>query len=709
MKSSRGQSKREPSKPDLSKREQKTGSGQRRAADHSDLPLPAPLRGKWGTRAVLFAIVLLAYSDSFRLGLAQDSFAIITQDTRIRDVSAENLKLIVQKDYWWPKHADWLYRPVTTASFLFNYVSLGSGTGAAGYHWVNFLLHAFNIWLVYELALLLFQRAGPAFFAAALWALHPIAVESVTNIVGRADLLAAASVLGGLLLYARSGDRPGTGVLLALFAISAIGIFSKESAAVLIGLMLLWDISFRLDGIARRWPAYATVAASLVILWLVRQSVFSALPWPQLVYPDNMMQAADFFAARLTALKVIGLDLYLLVLPLQLSSDRSYNQIPISGASDPLAWLSLIMIAGLLVCAFWKRRQYPLFFFLTGFLGLTLLPTSNLLFLIKSIMAERFLYLPAVAFALAVAWLAYSLTPRHASVVLTVIVVLYGMRTYARNLDWKDNLTLALADVSTSPQSFRLHDTLAKSLFQQDSERNIDRSIQEQQKAWSILAPLPPEQSSDVVAANLGIYYAEKGALLGTPANARSRPWFEKSVATLESAREISKAAEKAFDDAQRVHGKPLSSRAGFSLLYFYLASVDMNLGRYAEALEALHEGRSIDPRFLDAYDNMGSAYLATGNPAQAVVALLEKGQLDGFSPSTLRSIQAVYGKLPDGACAVTGQGSGLHLNMACPRLRSDLCAASADLARAFTEARDSQQAAATRQSGAQTYGCAVP
>ena len=62
---------------------------------------------------------------------------------------------------------------------------------------LNFLLHVANVWLVFGLAMLLFRRAGPAFFAAAIWAVHPAGTEAVSNVAGRADLLGALAVLGG--------------------------------------------------------------------------------------------------------------------------------------------------------------------------------------------------------------------------------------------------------------------------------------------------------------------------------------------------------------------------------------------------------------------------------------------------------------------------------------------------------------------------------
>jgi hypothetical protein len=92
--------------------------------------------------AALCAIALIAYADSLGLGLALDSRVVVLGDSRIREASAQNLSLILAKDYWWPKAVDRLYRPVTTLSFLFNYAILGNGENPAGYHLLNLLLHS---------------------------------------------------------------------------------------------------------------------------------------------------------------------------------------------------------------------------------------------------------------------------------------------------------------------------------------------------------------------------------------------------------------------------------------------------------------------------------------------------------------------------------------------------------------------------------------
>ena len=135
----------------------------------------------------------------------------ISRDARIRAVTPQNLRLILTEEYWPGSTTIGLYRPLTTFSYLLNYAVFGNGTDPAGYHWVNLALHGVNVSLVYLLGILVLGAAAPAFALAALWGLHPLLTESVTNIVGRADLLAAFGVLAGLLCYVKSRHRPEGG------------------------------------------------------------------------------------------------------------------------------------------------------------------------------------------------------------------------------------------------------------------------------------------------------------------------------------------------------------------------------------------------------------------------------------------------------------------------------------------------------------------
>ena len=194
--------------------------------------------------AALVILVLLAYANSFQAGFTLDNHGIL-RDPRVQQATAHNLGLIADHTYWWPSGESGLYRPLTTLSYLFNYAILGDGDQAAGYHWVNLTLHAINVLLVFALLLRLtgeLRLAG--LIAAGIWAVHPVLTESVTNIVGRADLLAGAATLGGLLMYLQGAAASGgkrVAWMIGLMLVTFAGVFSKESAVCVIGLILAYE------------------------------------------------------------------------------------------------------------------------------------------------------------------------------------------------------------------------------------------------------------------------------------------------------------------------------------------------------------------------------------------------------------------------------------------------------------------------------------
>jgi tetratricopeptide (TPR) repeat protein len=436
---------------------------------------PAWRRHAW-RMAALWALVLAAYSNSFQTGLVFDSAIVILQDARIRVVTPQNLRLILTQDYWYRTTTSGLYRPLTTFSYLVNYAVFGNGTHPAGYHWVNLALHAANVSLAYLLGILLFEAAAPAFALAALWGLHPLLTESVTNVVGRADLLAAFGVLAGLLCYVKSASAAGWRKLLwvvAMVAAQAVGIVSKENAVVLPGIMLVYDLTWR-----RRTPwrgralTYAALMLPLAAFFCLRGTLPMQIPARLL---DNPLTNAGFWTARLTAIKVIGKYVWLFIWPARLSADYSYNAVPLFGW-QPVEWedaktliaLALCLGAALLAVR-WYRTRKPLFFFL-AFFFVALAPTSNLAILIGSIMAERFVYLPSIGLAGCVVAAIWHISrqrlvaTRAAWIALGIVCLACAVRTYARNFDWLDDVSLWTSAVDVCPESAKAHNNLGGAL-----------------------------------------------------------------------------------------------------------------------------------------------------------------------------------------------------------------------------------------------------
>ena len=485
-------------------------------ARQQDLVAAAPGR-KWRRHAwrllAIWGLVFAAYSNSFQAGLVFDNAKAIGEDPRIRQATPQNIQSILKGGYWYgssPRavHSG-LYRPLTTFSYLLNYAVLGNGPRPVGYHVVNFVLHEVNVALVYALGVLIFGECAPAWALAAIWGLHPLLTESVTNIVGRADLLAAFGVLAGLLCHIRAASAAGRrriAWLVGLAAAQAVGLFSKENAAVLPGIMLLYDLTCpgRVEW-RRRAPAYAVLALPFAVFLFLRSGLHAHV---LIDFSDNPLVRAGFWTARITAVKVAGMYLWLFLWPARLSADYTYNAVPLFGWSvsdwedaKALMALAVCLAAALFAVLLAVRRRAngkPLLFFL-AFFFVALAPTSNLFILIGSIMAERFLYLPSVGLAgfaiagiLALRQRPTMHRPAAAKVAwaaLGAVCLAFAARTYARNFDWQDDRTLWTSAVKVCPESARPHYNLGLE-FERDPD-GLPEAIAEYREAVRIEPEFP--------------------------------------------------------------------------------------------------------------------------------------------------------------------------------------------------------------------------
>ena len=612
---------------------------------------------------LLCALAIAAYANAFSTGFAFDSRQLVLQDSRVQAVTLENVGLIARHTYWWPYGESGLYRPATTLTYLLNYSALRGGERAWSYHAVNLLLHVVNVLLVWQLVARITGNPDVALAAAAIWAVLPLSVEAVTNIAGRADLLAACGVLAGLLLYRRSW----IGLALA----TTLAVFSKESGIVIAPLILCYELASWDRETSRLALAFA--AAALVVpfaaMWAARWIVLGAAPPAEFAFIDNPIVGASWIVGRLTAIKATGMYLWKLAWPAKLSADYSFDAISLARGStlDWLAWATVAAIVGIIVVA--ARRSRAAAFF-GAFAIVAFVPASNLLFATGTIFGERLMYLPAVGLVALVA-LALARVPRVAFLALaTMIVVAFGARTWVRNPDWASDVTLWRAAVVAEPSSAKAHHALAEALYDADATHaNLELVMAEAQRAVAILNPLPDDRNFFQAFRQAGAYHLDKATALA----GEGRPEFKRALPLLKRAAAIEAAGATAYGRGS------VASEADIQRL---LAAAFLGVHDAEDALAAATHARDLDPLAPLPYRQMATAQLMRED-ADAAATTLMVGSMVTADRGLTQALLGLYAAgLDESGCATTVGPSGTTMNTGCAIVQRHLCAAAPEAAR---------------------------
>ena len=346
--------------------------------------------------------------------------------------------------YWAPDFGGHMYRPLVIAGFALD--ALVDGT--AWFHAVNLLWHAGAAVAVAALARRWMDTAG-GLVAGLLFAVHPVHVEAVANVVGRAELMAAVFTV--LAVYAALG-RAHVGWSAAALA---FGLLSKENAAVAPALVV-WAWILGLDRPDRRRMI------SLFVGWVLVGAAYTAArtlvrqPFGGYLSIAPMFIGQSWLSVRLTAVAALADVARLLVFPLTLRVDYSPNErtlvtSPIDlrfagGVFCAVAWAALLLIA-------WKRGK-KLEAFGLGWIGVAFLPVANFLYPAGFYVAERTLYLPSAGLVLA-ASAALSRLPRdRLRLVVAILCILGGVRTALRVPKWQDDNAVTQSVLDDSPDSY---------------------------------------------------------------------------------------------------------------------------------------------------------------------------------------------------------------------------------------------------------------
>jgi protein O-mannosyl-transferase len=586
-----------------------------------------------GVFVLLAAAVSAAFSPAFQAGFVYDDFRFLRFNPFL-DAPLDMGALFFDKHSFSGDKEPDIYRPLCT---LFFYAEKRIGEGEPlTHHAAGLALHAVNALLVFLLLVRLLSAGGErknthwaCLFGAALFALHPLQVESVVWISSRAGQLSAFFTLLALLAVLRLGARANAATLptvAAVFCLTLLSSFSKEAGVVTGGMVLvLWLCIASL----RNRRVFFCVLGSLVA-----GAVFMAIR--SHVMEGNLSQVPPHGGDRISGLLY---GAYGCAYQIGLLFRPWFNNLDYQNGffdDTPFAWLTagtvlyvLLVAAGVVLV-----RRLPLVACGVLLFAAAQFPTSSLLVTLRSLVNDRYLYVPLLGAALVAAALLdrcdRRATARRISRFLAVaVLLLLASVTFGRSAEWRNGRTLWEAALETHPTSVKAHVGLSRALL---GEGRAQEALEVAVKGYSREPYGSPGRMNAIYKASEALVSLEqfekaKGLLRGLIAEAESPRrtgefrLFEKAGFDLWKL----EIAAGLFDEAAVVVGKLIRHGGETPYNLDMLGMTLLDAGRASEAEEAFERGADLPGEYAGIHYHLADLYEGTGR-GEAAAAERRRG-----------------------------------------------------------------------------------
>lgn len=589
------------------------------------------------------------YGHTLRIPFLFDDMPVIVQNPFIRNL--DNLGVLFAYD---PT------RFLTHLTFALNYH--WGGPNPFYFHLTNLFIHIAASFLVFCLIRKTLAVAIPPYlrdqrdknifsiFCALIFLAHPIQTESVTYVVQRSTALAAFFYFLALLLYLKIKTDYRWYYYLALWIVVILGTMTKPIFITLPAMVLLYEFCF-FDFSLRQWKKdFIKFLPCASVLFIIPVFLTMFL----LNYSSENFDLSKIFLATkltpeisrtdylLTQARVMGTYIRLLFVPINQNLDYDY---PLSHQLfEPRTLLSFLFLAAVI---FWGLRMFNrrrMITFSVFWFFIVLVPESSI-FPIPDIIFEHRLYIAVVGFAVLVCT-ALSLFVHNRSrriFYLSLIVLGFGVLTYARNVLWKNPVTIYMDTVRKSPLKARPHNNLGI-LYRESGWTDLARGEYEKAIAldknyvpvYNNLARLYSDENNNGKAVrlyqealrlspehfesnlNLGNAYYKAGKLDLAEAQylkaIRLRPGADNPYVNLG----YIYMHFKNFSGAETCFRHAIGNNSYCTPAYHALGTLYFSQGSYDKAVEEFEKTISLDPRHIDAYTILGICYIKTKNAPEA-------------------------------------------------------------------------------------------
>lgn len=560
-----------------------------------------------------------------------------------------------------------LYRPLSVAMFAVEW-QLAPDQPWLG-HLINVLLYILTAWFLYHFLRNILNKHHPLipFFITLLYIVLPVHTEVVSNIKSRDEILCFFfGIIAFQQLYNWLLNKKIRSLIISLF-IFFLALLSKESAITLIVLFPLFVYFFSsAKGKEIIFPSILYFLVGLIFLGL-RYSVIGMIGGHDEIQLINnsLVGTNDSITRFATAVYIMGKYLLLLVFPVTLVFDYSYNSIPLVGLSSLQALVSLAVYLALAwyVIKNFNRRNPIVFGIL--FFTITISLVSNILFLIEATLAERFLYIPSLGFSIAIVLsltsffkinaknnggLIKQVRSNTAFLLLTVAIFFYSLRTVARNMDWKNNLTLLAKDVKSAPNSARIRYAYGSAILVEQALKEEDK---DKKREFLLAAVNQLEKGVSLIEDyaeawyHLGVAYKEMddatNAIRAFEKCRSYKPFTEpEKLIASGLAYGMAQQYDKAVADFNAAIQMDSTSIEALNNMGLSLCDA----GRYQESISALNQALRIKPDYKMALYNLGNTYARMGDYRTAMIQYNKALKVDSRYSDALNNIGNCYASL---------------------------------------------------------------
>ncbi len=584
------------------------------------------------------AAALLFYSNTYNNEFVFDDHDIIVNNKAIRDIT--DLKTVLTTNYWHDQANAGLYRPFIFMLYAVDYAFWG--INPIGYHITNMLFHLLACVFLFAVAGYFVKDSLIQWLSVLLFAVHPVHIEAVTGVVGRAEVVGACFFCLSWLLFLRGYSDKKNGKTNISYVVSWLAYFfalaSKENTFVLPVVLLISMIFFEKK---LNWKnSVIRIAPYAVFFFLYMYVRFKVIGSVGPQDNEQFFHDTPLFSVFLTMIRVFAFYFKLLLVPTDLLASYRMWQVSTS-LLDWRVLAALPVVVCWIYCAslfFFRKKVWQ---FCLLFMLVTLFPVSNII-PIGDIMAERFLYLPSVGFCILFAIVLINLlnisgqyVSRKAGIIyLLILTLFFGVAMLIRNAQWRDGIIFWKTTIKDIPKSYSAYTNLAFSYADRKMYSHalwaVDRALNLNPRPYvakKLRARLLYEtgRHEDVVKQSLDMIETD-------PAQYDGYDYMALSLMQL-----------KKMDQAVSVCEKGISVVNDRQPLYYTLIRLYFNMNDSQRALQTAKRAIQNNPSDAKAYVKAGECHAALDSPGQAIQYYHKALTVDRYNLEALDKLASLY------------------------------------------------------------------